>query len=67
MIFKVMQQDCLSDVEEPENDTPQGSVISPVLFIIMINDLPFDHSVSYSIYADDVAVWTGDSSEKESQ
>ena len=39
---------------------PQGSVVSPTLFNIMINDLfsDLDTNISYSIYADDGAAWT---------
>lgn len=42
-----------------ENGTPQGSVCSPILFNIMINDI-FDQvngSVGKSLYADDGALW----------
>ena len=42
-----------------ENGIPQGSVCSPVLFNIMINDI-FDHvedDIGKSLYADDGAVW----------
>ena len=39
---------------------PQGSVIGPVLFSLFINDLPasLPFSVSCSIYADDLAIWS---------
>ena len=42
-----------------ENGTPQGSVISPLLFIIMSNDFPTikDADVDTSLYADDRTVW----------
>ena len=41
---------------EVENGVPQGSVISPLLFLIAINDL-IPSQVKYSIFADDTALW----------
>ncbi len=42
-----------------ENGTPQGSVISPLLFIIMINDVfeRVDKSIHRVLFADDGAQW----------
>ena len=39
---------------------PQGSVLDPVLFSLLINDLPasLPSSVSCSLYADDLAIWS---------
>ena len=42
-----------------ENGTPQGSVISPILFNVMINDI-FDNigrGFGLSLFADDGAIW----------
>src|SRR6218665_2159425 len=48
----------LSDLFLMENGSPQGSVISPVLLIIMMNDIPEpENGVKLSLYADDSAIW----------
>lgn len=48
-----------SSVYKVENGTPQGSVCSPLLFNIMINDIfsQLEQSVGKSLYADDGALW----------
>ncbi len=48
-----------SKVYSAENGIPQGSVCSPLLFNIMINDIftQVEHNVGKSLYADDGALW----------
>ncbi len=42
-----------------ENGTPQGSIVSPLLFSIMINDVfeDLDNGLGLSLFADDGAIW----------
>jgi len=48
----------LSDVHILENGTAQGAMISPLLFICMISDLPNGlHDVETSLFADDSAIY----------
>ncbi|XP_050975638.1 uridine 5'-monophosphate synthase isoform X1 [Labeo rohita] len=48
-----------SRVYTVENGTPQGSVCSPLLFNIMINDIfsQVEQNIGKSLYADDGALW----------
>ena len=42
-----------------ENETPQGSSIRPLLFLIMINNIKLSNSkVHLSLFANDTAIWT---------
>ena len=49
----------ISDVFVQENGLPECSVLSPILFCIMINDIlyttPVPRNLIYSLYADDCA------------
>ena len=56
--FQVNIGGTLSDKYELQNGTPQGSVISPILFLIMINDYPTTvRGTETSLFADDSAIW----------
>ena len=48
----------ISSKFQMDNGTPQGSVISPLLFLLMINDLPENPTkVETSIFADDTCLF----------
>ena len=56
--IQVRVGDALSSVHRLENGAAQGSIISPLLFLIMINDLPdVLVSIECSLFADDSAVF----------
>ncbi|XP_060782170.1 uncharacterized protein LOC132889552 isoform X2 [Neoarius graeffei] len=57
--IQVRVGDVMSATVLVENGTPQGSVISPVLFNVMINDIFLDlnQGTGRSLFADDGALW----------
>ena len=56
--FQVWVGDQLSDVLRLDNGTPQGSRLSPLLFLIQINDFPEpENNTKQAISADDSSIW----------
>ena len=57
--IKVKLNNTVSTEFPLNNGTPQGSVISPLLFLLMINDYPDPDNtqISTSLFADDSAIW----------
>ena len=57
-LIQVKINDSFSQKYEVQNRTPQGSCLSPILFLIMINDITIpDSNVRISLFADDIALW----------
>jgi len=51
--FQIRIGSTLSMTKRLENGTPLGSVLSPILFSLMINDLPKRITSHAALYADD--------------
>ncbi len=56
--FQVKVGTEMSNTKTLQNGTPQGSIISPLLFLIMINDIHIgNNGAELSLFADDSAVY----------
>ena len=56
--FKVIFEGEYSSVKNITSGVPQGGILSPLLFNILLSDLPNTPNVSMSVYADDIAVYS---------
>ena len=58
-LIKVNINNFLSNQINPKAGVPQGSVLSPILFLIYVNDFPTLHHKQNSLsqFADDTAQW----------
>jgi len=63
--FQVRVGSKLSKVKYPKNGIPQGSILSPILFSIVINDLPDGIRSPVALYAHDFSLWESGSSIKQ--
>ena len=54
--MKVFVNGEYSDVKNVEAGTPQGAVLSPILFNIMTRDIPQREGIDIHIYADDITI-----------
>ena len=57
--FRIKMGQHKSDSIFLEAGTPQGSILSPIMFLLFINDFPVPHSniILISQYADDICLW----------
>jgi hypothetical protein len=58
--FRVQANGVLSKQRELQNGCPQGSVLSPSLFLIALNDIGqhISYPLCHAIYADDLIIYT---------
>ena len=55
-LLKVVINGAESEPKETDAGTPQGAVLSPLLFNVMMCDMPMNDDVKLHVYADDVTI-----------
>ena len=58
--FRVYFEGEESSEKNSNSGVPQGSILSPLLFNILMSDLPISEGVNMSVYADDVSLYVID-------
>ena len=56
--FQVFHEGTYSTERDITSGVPQGAVVSPILFNIMMSDLPSTEDVKNIVYADDLLIYT---------
>ena len=56
--FQVQFEGETSDTRDIKSGVPQGAILSPLLFNVMMSDIPSERGVQVADYADDVAFFT---------
>ncbi len=54
--YRVQVADALAQETRIKSGVPQGSVIGPLLFLLIVNDLPSVINVTTLFFADDVEI-----------
>jgi len=55
--FKILLEGKISNERTVTSGVPQGAVISPTLFNVLLSDIPRIEGVTYSEFADDLAIY----------
>lgn len=56
--FQIKVETSLSNVKHIKSGVPQGSVLSPLLYILYVADFPKSPTTNLALYADDTAIYT---------
>ena len=54
---RVIVNGCISDDTKVTLGVPQGTVMAPLLFLVLINDLPVNIASSVKLYADGLLIY----------
>ena len=60
-IFNATFEGTLSNPCRIHSGVPQGGILSPLLFNVLLHDIPINNKIHISIFADDIAVYSSDS------
>ena len=61
--FKVLLEGHESSIRDTKSGVPQGGILSPLLFNVLISDFPSNSDISVSMFADDIAIYMSDTNE----